>query len=233
MRDNQNAKYKDKIKKLLALSNSDNENEAATALRQAMSLMRQHNITREDIDQQEMKAVRIQLKYRRIPLWYLYMHNKACELNGCISTYKNSGNGTPARITIIGREKDIENAEFLIDFFEKNCEQNIKLYKNKWMLQGVKLSKRDSQSFKRAFIETLADRVEKAQKVESHNRSSTGLICIDNEIRKQEAHEWATKKFKLQERNTRVQKCNAEAFFAGIMAAQQVLISNQLKDERE
>ena len=49
----------DKIKKCLALSNSDNPHEAAAALRQAQKLMEMHNLTELDIslsDVQECSA---------------------------------------------------------------------------------------------------------------------------------------------------------------------------------
>lgn len=49
-----NDKHKDKIKKLLELSMSDNENEANIALKQAMSLMNKHNLTKEEVYGQKM-----------------------------------------------------------------------------------------------------------------------------------------------------------------------------------
>ena len=42
-------KQKDKIKKLLELSISDNEHEAQIALRQAMSLMNKYNATKDEV----------------------------------------------------------------------------------------------------------------------------------------------------------------------------------------
>ncbi len=44
------AKILDKVMKLLALSKSDNPNEAASALRKAQALMQMHGISNEDID---------------------------------------------------------------------------------------------------------------------------------------------------------------------------------------
>ena len=51
---NQLDKQKDKIRKLLELSLSDNENEASIALKQAMSLMNAHNITKDEVYGQNM-----------------------------------------------------------------------------------------------------------------------------------------------------------------------------------
>jgi hypothetical protein len=47
-------KYKDEICKLLQLSMSDNENEAAIALKQGMALMNKHNITEGEVHCQQM-----------------------------------------------------------------------------------------------------------------------------------------------------------------------------------
>ncbi|WP_276681209.1 DUF2786 domain-containing protein [Thalassolituus oleivorans] len=44
-----NKKALDKIKKCLALAKSSNANEAATAMRQAQALMREHNVTSDDV----------------------------------------------------------------------------------------------------------------------------------------------------------------------------------------
>ena len=60
-------KYKDKIRKLLQLSMSDNENEAAIALKQAMSLMNKHNITEDEVHRQQMMEGLVITPYRRPP----------------------------------------------------------------------------------------------------------------------------------------------------------------------
>ena len=52
--------YKEKIKKLLALAESDNENEAKAALLKAKELMAQHKIEEADLeDAQNKKVVRV------------------------------------------------------------------------------------------------------------------------------------------------------------------------------
>ena len=58
-------KYKDKIKKLLELSLSDNKNEAAIAAKQAMALMNKHNLTEAEVYSQKMMVKTIETPYTR------------------------------------------------------------------------------------------------------------------------------------------------------------------------
>lgn len=59
-----------KIKRCLALSQSSNENEAATAMRQAQSLMREYRLTEMDIRLSDVGEVESEMsRVKRRPTW--------------------------------------------------------------------------------------------------------------------------------------------------------------------
>src|ERR1700722_1065137 len=132
-------KQKDKIRKLLELSLSDNENEAATALRQAMSLMNKHNLSRKEVYGQQMIEHKIETPYYRIPDWYVSLASFMARTSGCFLVYRNgrSEYGDKAVITLAGRERDVENALYLITFLQRALESRVRVYRKKLQSQAA------------------------------------------------------------------------------------------------
>jgi len=104
--------YKEKIRKLLALAESPNENEAKAALLKAKQLMAEHKISEldiKDVEKQEVKNILtdITCSKRRNP-WVVELSAIIGE-NYCCKSYRNHRWGEQTqKIGFIGLEDDIE-----------------------------------------------------------------------------------------------------------------------------
>lgn len=77
-----------KIKHCLALAQSANENEAATALRQAQALMREYRLTEMDVKLSDVGEVESQFsRVERLPTWERNLSGAVAHVFGCTSLY--------------------------------------------------------------------------------------------------------------------------------------------------
>ena len=77
-----------KIKHCLALAQSANENEAATALRQAQALMREYRLTEMDVKVTDVGEVESQFyRAERLPTWERNLSGAVAHVFGCTSLY--------------------------------------------------------------------------------------------------------------------------------------------------
>ena len=77
-----------KIKHCLALAQSANENEAATALRQAQALMREYRLTEMDVKLSDVGEVESQFtRAERLPVWERNLAGSVANAFGCTSLY--------------------------------------------------------------------------------------------------------------------------------------------------
>lgn len=77
-----------KIKHCLALAQSANENEAATALRQAQALMREYRLTEMDVKLSDVGEVESQFaRVERLPTWERNLSGAVSSVFGCTALY--------------------------------------------------------------------------------------------------------------------------------------------------
>ena len=104
--------YKEKIKKLLALAQSDNENEAKAALLKAKELMAQHKIEEADLeDAQNKKVVRVKTKFtcsKRRDSWMGSLSAVIARNFCCQATTSRKWNHQTRTVTFVGLEGDID-----------------------------------------------------------------------------------------------------------------------------
>jgi Protein of unknown function (DUF2786) len=83
----------DKIKKCLNLAKSANQNEAATALRQAQALMREHGLDEEGVDLASVQENDVRAKFMPILAWEADLAMTVADAFGCkvIDTYRRDG----------------------------------------------------------------------------------------------------------------------------------------------
>lgn len=198
-------KQKDKIRKLLELSLSDNENEASIALRQAISLMNAHNITKDEVYGQNMANKVITTPYYRIPDWFITLHNLMAKVSGCFCVYRNGDSflNKFGYVQITGRQRDVENAEYLIVFLSREIEKSVNQYRLKLSQQGIRsqVSAR-VKAYRVGFINKTYKKMDECQhqffstasaesKAKAKNAENTAkgseVICIDIESRINEA----------------------------------------------
>jgi len=194
-------KQKDKIKKLLELSLSDNENEAQIALRQAMSLMNKHNITKDEVYGQAMANKIIKTPYYRVPGWYSSLHYLMAKVSGCFCVYQNgdSYDNKKATIQITGRERDVDNAEYLIVFLSREIEKSVRKYKKELTRQGIEhhITRRVT-AYRIGFINKIYKKIHECQhqfftsENTANKTQGNEIICIDVASRVQDAQTFYT-----------------------------------------
>lgn len=79
-----NKKIMDRIQKLLALSKSDNEHEAAIALKRAQALMQEYNVSELDLELADItREDTYACDSRRPPVWVVFLTSMIAEAFGC------------------------------------------------------------------------------------------------------------------------------------------------------
>jgi|ERR1035437_4579151 hypothetical protein len=121
-----------RIKKLLALATSDNENEAANAAAKAQDLLMEYNLTEADLDGvslvKDEKVVRVYQppKGHNAKNWYVSLSTVVARANLC--KILTSG----ASLIWIGKPTNIEVSQFLTDSvahdLERICDKNWTIY---------------------------------------------------------------------------------------------------------
>ena len=185
-------KYKDKIRKLLQLSMSDNENEAAIALKQAMALMNKHNITEDEVHRQQMMEELVITPYRRPPDWYAYLYSAIGNLSGCLVVHegiRRAGDDL-AKIRIVGRERDVENTIYLVTYISRALEKRAEVFKKQLQAQRHPRVVKMVKDYKSGFIHSVYERIKKTQEQFFTQTSSTEIVCMDSQSRAQEAEEY-------------------------------------------
>ena len=230
-------KYKDKIKKLLELSLSDNQNEASIASRQAMALMNKHNLTKAEVYGQKMIAKTIKTPYTRLPSWYLLLHTWMCDLSGCLAVYTNGRTDMDkkASIEIAGRERDVENAIYLIVFLTRTLEQGVINFKKTLPNNDCSNKAQLIKSYRMGFIRKIYSRMQASrnQFFTDHNNHNQ-LICIDHDTRVSEARDHY-----CQLHGTRLRKTHSasqyhpDGIHAGTSAAEQLQINNAVNRQKQ
>ena len=103
--------YREKIRKLLALAESDNENEAKSALLKARRLMAEHKLTEADIGVGEQKVVDVVTEYtcnkRREP-WLVPLGTVIGEHYCCRSYHTYRKGKQTHTVAFIGFEEDVQ-----------------------------------------------------------------------------------------------------------------------------
>ena len=182
-----NNKIKDKIEKLLNLSMSDNEHEAQLALDKALSLMNEHNITKDEIYKQNHISKIFVIDYLRAPDWLVSLYTKMAEVSGCVFTWRNSHSylDRKAEGRFTGRERDVENAVYLSDFLKREVEKRVKKYKAEIDEVYTEKYKRILlKSYKVGIINTIGLKLLRQSDLFFNEQSKgTDLVCIDRESR--------------------------------------------------
>lgn len=182
-------KIKEKIEKLLNLSMSDNEHEAALALERAIKLMNENNITKDEIYKQNFINKDFEINYRRVPDWLVKLYSSMAEISGCIFTWRNGWSYhldiEKAKGSFTGRQRDVENAVYLAEFLKREIEKKLKKYKAEIDEVYTEKYKRILlKSYKVGIIHTVSKKLLTRQdEFFSEQVTGTDLVCIDRQSR--------------------------------------------------
>lgn len=175
-------KIKDKIEKLLNLSMSDNEHEAALALERALKLMNEHNITQEEVYRQNFINKELIINNKILPDWKVNLYSAMANVAGCIFTWRN---GAKVKAQITGRERDVENAIYLCEFLAREVERQEKLKRKELKDKGMTSTNLSKylKSFKQGIIKIVFTKLYEKQNQFFSSQKETGLVCLNIEVK--------------------------------------------------
>ena len=134
-------KIVDKIKKLFALSESPNENEAARALENANRLLLKYNLEMKDINNDiniNSMMEETLLKAGRLVSWKIVLYIAVSKLNNCVIYISNIRSGNKS-VQVIGKKQNIEITSLMFEYLSETLEAKMKIsrpYDKKAFRQG-------------------------------------------------------------------------------------------------
>lgn len=222
-------KIKEKIEKLLNLSMSDNEHEAALALDRALKLMNEHNITKDEIYKQNFINKELIINNKILPDWKVKLYSAMANVAGCVFVWKN---GTKVKAQITGRERDVENAIYLCEFLVREIERQEKIKRKELQAKGMvstNLSKY-LKSFKQGIIKIVFTKLYEKQNQFFSSQKETGLICLNIESKVKESEDFLQGKFKAHTSKAKIDK-RAEA--DGILTGKDIELNQAVSKQDE
>jgi hypothetical protein len=189
-------KIKDKVEKLLNLSMSDNEHEAAIALERALKLMNEHNLTKEDVYKQNLITTKVELGRYILHDWIIKLCASICKISGCYLVYSQGikKNDIRARLTIAGRESDVLNSEYLITFLIATIESKSQKYKLKIRKELGSTTQNKNHvalnSYRLGIIQAIVNKIKDQKNLFFVESTSKALVPMDDATRLKEAEEF-------------------------------------------
>lgn len=139
---NDNERLMKRIKHCLAMASSSNENEAATALRQATNMMKKHGISEEDILIADITYSESNTKLPRtaIPSYICRLSGMIASMFGCKIYYQYDCESAKYKACFVGSEIHAEIASYAFDVLSSQLKEARKLYLKK-DLKRVRIKK--------------------------------------------------------------------------------------------
>lgn len=210
-----------KIKKLLNLSESANENEAALAAAKAQDLMFKHNLEIGAVQGFDLRPdekveqfnfdIGMEEGKKNIASWKQWLFNSVAETSMC-KPYVSHGRYTSYG-RVIGRKADVEAAQYTFSWLLYELER----LANAYMADQIWFDKYDSRRMKRSWLEGAALGVSKTLRAEFESRkteteASTALVIV----RDREIDDWMENNgLKLQSRKSGGGQRDSKSFNAG------------------
>ena len=212
-------KITDKIRKLLALSKSDNEHEASLALRNANKLLMKHNLEMKDIEDQIDMATIVEedvMSGGRIMNWKSMMLKSIMDLNNCELLISSIRRGTKT-VKAIGKKQNIE--------------VSVSIYHYLIIAMERKLSKdnpRNKQSFRLGFAHSISSKIREI--IRERDNSNINVECTALVIQeKRMARDFMDSKYNnLVTQKSKSSYRDSGSFQSGMRAGQSTSLSSQL-----
>ena len=185
-------KIKDKIKKLMALSESTNPHEASSALSKAITLMQKYQLSKTDINKADLVTV----------TQPHYQHNMSgpdgslivgiASAHG-VFMFKRSANrdtGKRAQIILTGIKGDIESTQYFIEIVARQINAQVSHWRR---LNNTSIA--NGNDYKWGLVVGFLERFQEEMKVVSAE-VGTGMVAVDTRLA--EAEQFARASFNLQ-----------------------------------
>lgn len=185
-------KIKDKIKKLMALSESANPHEASSALSKAITLMQKYQLSQTDISQADLLTVTQDH----------YQHNMSGQdgtlIRGIASAHgvfmfkvpANRDTGKRAQIILTGTKGDIESTQYFIEIVARQINAQVSHWR-----RLKKASVANGNDYKWGLVVGFVQRFKEEMKVVCAQVGS-GMVAVDTRL--SDAEQYARSSFDLQ-----------------------------------
>lgn len=171
----------EKIKKLLALSESDNEHEANASMLQAQNLLAKYKLSLRDIKEEEKEPINVVDQslsiVRRNLTWRSSLAKVIADNFSCYCYLSRVGD--KKQIQLLGKEEDVKVCEVVIQYALENIESNVNTLKKQYRKEG-KSTRGLENTYALGFIGGLKVAFEKQKKT---NEEEWGLVLTkDKEV---------------------------------------------------
>lgn len=157
------AKYKERIRKLLALSESPNENEAKSALLKAQALMAEYKISEAEVRDLKLKDEKVEIVETDIVFtgktdpWVFRLALLIAENYACETWYRCYRGRQSSWICFMGLESDVRICESAFTYAVNYIRDKYDDFKKEYKGTGVKNIKTHYNSYAYGFIEGMRD----------------------------------------------------------------------------
>lgn len=213
----------DKIKKLLSLSESSNENEARAAMLKAQALLIKHKLSMKEVQDYKSYNNKIKDNVSSISFtkskWKGRLAYVIAENFGCYSYFKTRRVHT---ITFLGREEDVTICNIVLEYAVDCIESAVKKIKYQYIRNGQS-TKGIVNDYAIGFIKGLQEKFEE----QKSKNQGWGLVLVkDNEV--VEAYNQKTFKRSV---NTRTKlEGNTEVYYQGEKDGRKFSISDKIAE---
>jgi len=211
----------EKIKKLLALSTSPNENEASTALRMAMDMLSKHNLSMTEINVEKKESVEheeVKFTGKRFSTWRTELLNSVSDAHYC-HILKVSGTGV---YYIIGKQTNRQATILMFTYLA-----NVVEFECKSHMASLSLTKQEGKtyanSFKLGMVHRLRQRLTEKKNSIILESKSNALIKVDPyTLSKAENNDYIRSKFRVTQQQESNSRINGSAYAQGDRAGNRV-----------
>mgnify|MGYP001809597840 CR=1 FL=1 len=145
------ARIIERVRKLLALSNSSNEHEAALAAAHAQRLLSEHNLAMSELEVQEEGAGEVELQVAKVvPKWLSSLFATVANAFDCFPIV--TGNQTCSRLRFIGVGEDPGVAACTLQFLMKELRRLASVYLRTLDTQGGKLPATERERVRTSYL---------------------------------------------------------------------------------
>jgi hypothetical protein len=211
-------KIADKIKKLLALSKSDNEHEASLALANANKLLMKHNLEMKDLEEIDLTCIVEEevMSAGRIMNYKSMMLNAVMGFNNCEILIHSITHGNKI-IKAIGKKQNIDVSLSMYEYLMNTMERKMKVEKP-----------RNKTSFRLGFSHSIAIKIKEI--MQERNNSNNDVACTALVIQeKKMAKDFMHNKYKnLRTQRAKTSYRDRESFDSGVQAGNSTSLNSQI-----
>jgi hypothetical protein len=180
-------KHIDKIKKLLRLSESTNENESRAALAKALELANQHAIDLDDLRRDQ--AHQGGMAHRWVPLGARISAETRMAYGIARDFYHVETCSSSARkaIVLVGREEAIEVAQYVVEFLVGACRRDLRVWEANERKSKRKLTAGKRMGFKHGFMIGVRVTLAEAQERAENQTTNLAIVLADERTQRSSA----------------------------------------------